>query len=101
MNFDSFSWLHKIAIGRRLLPCHFSLIKSSQQVSTGLSEIFRALLLPDRAGIYHGSFIPVNLESISHSSIKQATRVTIEELSSILQVERLRPVEPHHHPGVW
>lgn len=54
MNFDSCSWLHKTVIGKRILSCHFSVIKPSKDVSAGPSEIFRASLLPDRAGIIMG-----------------------------------------------
>lgn len=69
-------------------------------MSTGSSEVLRASLFTDTAGIWDGCFLPVNLESVSHSSIKQTTGMTTEELASILQVERLRPSEPHQHPGV-
>ena len=73
-----------------LLP----LYETSKNVSAGPPKIFRASLLTDLAGIYYHGFLPVNLESISHSSIKQTMGMTIKELSPILQVGRLRPSNP-------
>ena len=74
------------------------LYETSKDVSTGPPKIFRASLLTDLAGTYYHGFLPVNLESISHSSIKQTMGITVKELSPILQVGRLRPSEPHTSP---
>lgn len=100
INFDSCSWLHETALRGRILNCHFFLIDTSKDVSTWPSEILRASLLTDTAGIRDRCFLPANLKSTSHLSIKQTTGLTTEELGSILQVERLRPSEHHHHPRV-
>lgn len=43
---------------------------SLKEVSAGPPKIFRAFLLTGIAGTYYGGFLPVNLESISHSSVK-------------------------------
>lgn len=65
-------------------------------MSTSPSEIFRASLLPDRAGIYLLSVLysskPTTYLMFIH---KTEHKDDINELSSILQAERLRPVEPY------
>lgn len=61
----------------------------------------QSFVLTDLAGAYHKCFLPINLENISHLSIKQTSTMAKEELSSMIQVGRLRPAERHHHPESW
>ena len=54
MNFDTCSWLRRQPnVVELILNCHFVLIKTSQDVSPGPSEILRASIL---TGTCYGAF---------------------------------------------
>lgn len=99
-NFVSCSWPHKTALSSKILNYHLFLIKTSKDGSTGQSESSE-LLFSDLAMAYCKCFLLINLDNISHLSIKQTSAMAKGELGAMLQVGRLRPAEPQNHLGVW